>query len=65
MTTAATGLPDRFTTPLYTVMEAAQYLDVPASSLAAWTHGYGRNASGRPEPTATSERQSWPSSSWQ
>jgi len=38
MTTAATGLPDRFTTPLYTVMEAAQYLDVPASSL-AWPHG--------------------------
>jgi len=36
MTTAATGLPDRFTTPLYTVMEVAQYLDVPASSLAAW-----------------------------
>lgn len=54
MTTAATGLPDRFTTPLYTVMEAARYLDVPASTLAAWTHGYRRNAAGRPEATATS-----------
>jgi len=49
MTTAATGLPDRFTTPLYTVTEAARYLDVPASTLATWTHGYRRNAPGRPE----------------
>jgi len=49
MTMAATGLPDRFTTPLYTVTEAARCLDVPASTLATWTHGYRRNAPGRPE----------------
>ena len=49
MTTAATGLPDRFTTPLYTVTEAARYLDVPASTLATWTHGYRMNAPGRRE----------------
>ena len=49
MTTAATGLPDRFTTPLYTVTEAARYLDVPASTLAAWTHGHRRNAAGGPK----------------
>lgn len=28
---------DRFDTPLYTVLEAARYLDVPASTLASWT----------------------------
>lgn len=30
---------DRFDTPLYTVPEAARYLDVPASTLASWTRG--------------------------
>lgn len=47
MTTTPTGVPDRFSTPLYTVTEAARYLDVPASTLAAWTHGYRMNAPGR------------------
>jgi hypothetical protein len=27
---------DRFGTPLYTVPEAARYLDVPASTLTTW-----------------------------
>jgi uncharacterized protein (DUF433 family) len=34
---------DRFATPLYTVTEAARYLDVPASTFATWTHGPARD----------------------
>ena len=49
MTVTATGAPDRFTTPLYTVTEAARYLDVPVSTLATWTHGYRNQAPGRRE----------------
>jgi len=40
---------DRFATPLYTVTEAARYLDVPASTFATWTHGYRRRPAGRRE----------------
>jgi uncharacterized protein (DUF433 family) len=40
---------DRFTTPLYSVTEAARYLDVPASTFATWTHGYRRRPAGRRE----------------
>lgn len=40
---------DRFATPLYTVGEAARYLDVPASTLATWTHGYRRRSAQRRE----------------
>lgn len=40
---------DRFQAPLYTVTEAARYLDVPASTLATWTHGYCRRPAGRRE----------------
>lgn len=40
---------DRFGTPLYTVSEAARYLDVPPSTLKAWTHGYRRRPVGRRE----------------
>ncbi|MFN2497032.1 MAG: hypothetical protein ABR608_14175 [Pseudonocardiaceae bacterium] len=40
---------DRFGTPLYTVSEAARYLDVPVSTLATWTHGYRRRRAGRRE----------------
>lgn len=40
---------DRFETPLYTVAEAARYLDVPASTLATWAHGYVRRPPGRPD----------------
>jgi uncharacterized protein (DUF433 family) len=40
---------DRFVTPLYTVAEAARYLDVPPSTLATWAHGYVRRPPGRPE----------------
>lgn len=44
----ATGAgPDRFRTPLYTVTEAARYLDVPASTLGTWVHGYRRAPAGR------------------
>jgi hypothetical protein len=34
-----TGGLDRFRAPLYTVPEAARYLDVPATTLTTWTHG--------------------------
>jgi uncharacterized protein (DUF433 family) len=44
-----TGAPDRFRAPLYTVPEAARYLDVPATTLTTWTHGYTRRSVGRPE----------------
>lgn len=37
---------DRFGTPLYTVHEAARYLDVPVSTLASWTRGRGRRSPG-------------------
>ena len=40
---------DRFATPLYSVTEAARYLDVPASTFATWTHGYRRRPAGRRE----------------
>ena len=40
---------DRFATPLYSVAEAARYLDVPASTFATWTHGYQRRPAGRRE----------------
>lgn len=49
MTVTTTGAPDRCTTPLYTVTEAARYLDVPASTLATWTQGYRIQAPGRRE----------------
>lgn len=40
---------DRFATPLYSVAEAARYLDVPASTFATWTQGYRRRPAGRRE----------------
>lgn len=40
---------DRFATPIYTVTEAARYLDVPASTFATWAHGYRRRPAGRRE----------------
>lgn len=39
--------PDRFSTALYTVPEAARYLDVPASTLNSWAHGYRNHPPGR------------------
>ena len=44
-----TEAPDRFSTALYTVGEAARYLDVPASTLTAWAHGYHRHPHGQRE----------------
>lgn len=41
-----TGI-DRFDAPLYTVPEAARYLDVPASTLDTWARGYTRKPPGR------------------
>jgi transposase-like protein len=41
------GTLDRFSAPLYTVAEAARYLDVPASTLATWAKGYRRRSAGR------------------
>lgn len=40
---------DRFSTALYTVSEAGRFLDVPASTLSAWAHGYRNRPQGRPE----------------
>jgi uncharacterized protein (DUF433 family) len=37
----------RYSLPLYSVAEAARYLDVPASTFRAWVHGYERTAAGR------------------
>ncbi len=44
---------DRFSSPLYTVAEAARYLDVPASTLATWGKGYRRAGKGRPAVTGS------------
>ncbi len=44
-----TDVPDRFFTVLYTVGEAARYLDVPASTLTTWAHGYRRHPHGQRE----------------
>jgi transposase-like protein len=43
------GAPDRFEVPIYTVAEAARYLDVPDSTLRSWTHGYRHRVTGRPD----------------
>ncbi|HEY3610569.1 MAG TPA: hypothetical protein VGL06_23910, partial [Pseudonocardiaceae bacterium] len=40
---------DRFSTALYTASEAARYLDVPASTLSSWAHGYRNRPPGRRE----------------
>lgn len=56
----------RFTTPLYTVGQAARYLQMPASTLGTWVDGYERAPRGRPvhgEPLVTAsapERRGWP-----
>jgi hypothetical protein len=39
---------DRFSSALYTVAEAARYLDVPASTFTSWAKGYRRAGKGRP-----------------
>jgi uncharacterized protein (DUF433 family) len=40
---------DRFRVGLYSVAEAARYLDVPGSTLRTWTHGYRQHRAGRPD----------------
>ena len=40
---------ERFTTPVYTVAEAARFLGVPTSTFSTWANGYVRRPSGRPE----------------
>ncbi|MHB1739113.1 MAG: DUF433 domain-containing protein [Actinomycetes bacterium] len=45
--TPGAGVPDRFEVPLYTVSEAARYLDVPASTLRTWANGYRHHVSGK------------------
>ena len=42
-----TGGLDRFNAPLYTVAETSRFLDVPPTTLNAWTHGYRRQTPGR------------------
>jgi len=44
---------DRFSSPLYTVGEAARYLAVPASTLTSWAKGYRRAGKGRPVVTGS------------
>ena len=39
----------RFREPLYTIAEAARIVDVLASTLASWAHGYGRRFADRPD----------------
>ncbi|MGB6165538.1 MAG: hypothetical protein WCF33_19695 [Pseudonocardiaceae bacterium] len=39
---------DRFVVPLYSVVEAARHLDVPASTFRTWAHGYRSLRRGRP-----------------
>jgi len=41
----------RFTTPLYTVAEAARFLGVPTSTFSTWSKGYVRRPPGRPAVT--------------
>jgi uncharacterized protein (DUF433 family) len=50
MATKPTGADsdDRFDAPLYTLIEAARYLDVPPSTLRSWAKGYRRISSERP-----------------
>lgn len=38
----------RFDVPLYTLAEAARYLDVPPSTLTSWAKGYRQQPPGRP-----------------
>jgi uncharacterized protein (DUF433 family) len=42
-------VPDRFSKALYTVPEAARYLDVPTTTLNTWAHGYRNHPPGRRE----------------
>lgn len=48
---AATGTPDLFRAPLYTVTEAARYLAVPPSTLDRWAHGYTKHRRLAPDVT--------------
>jgi len=40
---------DRFTLPLYSIVEAARFLAVPPSTFGTWAYGYVRHPPGRPE----------------
>ncbi len=55
---------NRFATPLYSLSEAARWLDVPASTFSTWAYGYVRRPSGRPEvighPVVTASRAERP-----
>lgn len=44
---------DRFSTALYTVREAARFLDVPEKTLANWAHGYRNHVQGRADVVGT------------
>lgn len=41
----------RFDAPLYSLTEAARYLDVPSSTFSSWAKGYVRHSEGRPTVT--------------
>lgn len=48
MTRQGTREDIRFTVPLYTLAEAARFLDVPTSTFTTWARGYVRRPPGRP-----------------
>ena len=53
----------RFTVPLYSITEAAQYLDVPRPTLKTWVDGYVRHPEGRTvigKPLVTAAAQTRP-----
>lgn len=47
LATPSVNSPDKFSTPLYTVAEAARYLDVSTSTLRRWAQGYDWTSNGR------------------
>lgn len=45
--TSSVPTDERFDVPLYSVTEAARYLDVPVSTFRSWVHGYERHPEGK------------------
>ncbi|MCW2585789.1 MAG: hypothetical protein JWN55_1305, partial [Frankiales bacterium] len=39
----ASGVPNRFTAPLYTLAEASQFLGVSNSTFSSWARGYRKH----------------------
>ncbi len=58
------GALDRFHAPLYTVDEAARYLDVPSRMLADWARGYHRRGPGRRDVVGAPVLTALPKATW-